>query len=305
MDSPPTVTSAADVSGSIAELADGHVSENTVTLYEAGHFTISDANNDSVTVSSSLSSTTHGSGSAFGALTAEVSDDTDDGSGQISWTYSVADSALDALGDSDSYTETWVVTVNDGTEDVTQNITITINGTNDEPTSANNTVTTLEDNNYVFQASDFGFSDPDTGDALSRISVESLPTDGVLRFTNDGTNWQDVSAGGTFTKAMIDAGRLRFEPASNENGDAYASFTFKVNDGTANSADAYTITVDVDPDTHKVVDHSTMVEISTSTNFASGSGGDGYETGKIHIVKESINVAPAKLSMTSQLAAPL
>ena len=153
-------------------------------------------------------------------------------------------------------------------------------------------MTTLEDNNYVFQASDFGFSDPDTGDALSRISVESLPTDGVLRFTNDGTNWQDVSAGGTFTKAMIDAGRLRFEPASNENGDAYASFTFKVNDGTANSADAYTITVDVDPDTHKVVDHSTMVEISNHfTNFASGSGGDGYETGKIHIVKESINVA--------------
>ena len=153
-------------------------------------------------------------------------------------------------------------------------------------------MTTLEDNNYVFQASDFGFSDPDTGDALSRISVESLPTDGVLRFTNDGTNWQDVSAGGTFTKAMIDAGRLRFEPSSNENGDAYASFTFKVNDGTANSADAYTITVDVDPDTHKVVDHSTMVEISNHfTNFASGSGGDGYETGKIHIVKESINVA--------------
>ena len=192
--------------------------------------------------------------------------------------------------------ESVVITVTfdvfDGTTTTQNTLTTTIYGANDAPTSANNTVTTLEDNNYVCQASDFGFSDPDTGDALSRISVESLPTDGVLRFTNDGTTWQDVSAGGTFTKAMIDAGRLRFEPASNENGDAYASFTFKVNDGTANSADAYTITVDVDPDTHKVVDHSTMVEISNHfTNFASGSGGDGYETGKIHIVKESINVA--------------
>ena len=44
--SPPTITSAADVSGSITELADGHVSENSVTLYEAGYFTIADTNND-------------------------------------------------------------------------------------------------------------------------------------------------------------------------------------------------------------------------------------------------------------------
>ena len=129
--SPPTITSAADVSGSITELADGHVSENSVTLYEAGYFTIADTNNDSVTVSNSLSSTTHSSNSAFGALTATVSNDTNDGSGQINWTYAVDDSSLDALDEGESYTETWTVTVNDGTADVTQNVTITINGAAD------------------------------------------------------------------------------------------------------------------------------------------------------------------------------
>ena len=129
--SPPTITSAADVSGSITELADGHVSENSVTLYEAGYFTIADTNNDSVTVSNSLTSTTHSSNSAFGALTATVSNDTNDGSGQINWTYAVDDSSLDALDEGESYTETWAVTVNDGTADVTQNVTITINGAAD------------------------------------------------------------------------------------------------------------------------------------------------------------------------------
>ena len=43
-------------------------------------------------------------------------------------------------------------------------------------------------------------------------------------------------------------GKLVFSPVSGQFGDDYASFTFRVNDGTADSADAYTMTVDVDPD---------------------------------------------------------
>ena len=67
----------------------------------------------------------------------------------------------------------------------------------------------------------------------------------MLRFTNDGTNWQDVSAGGNFTKAMIDAGWLRFEPASNENGSPYALFNFKVHDGDEASAYVALMTINV------------------------------------------------------------
>ena len=47
------------------------------------------------------------------------------------------------------------------------------------------------------------------------------------------------------TRADIEAGRLAFAPAADATGSAYASFTFKVGDGTAESAAAYTMTVDV------------------------------------------------------------
>ena len=47
------------------------------------------------------------------------------------------------------------------------------------------------------------------------------------------------------TRADIEAGRLAFVPEANASGSAYASFTFKVGDGTVESAAAYTMTVDV------------------------------------------------------------
>ena len=38
---------------------------------------------------------------------------------------------------------------------------------------------------------------------------------------------------------------LTFTPARDAHGDAYTTFTFKVNDGTDDSASAYTMTIDV------------------------------------------------------------
>ena len=43
----------------------------------------------------------------------------------------------------------------------------------------------------------------------------------------------------------MDGGELKFTPAADENGAGYASFTFKVSDGTEESAATYTMTVDV------------------------------------------------------------
>ena len=47
------------------------------------------------------------------------------------------------------------------------------------------------------------------------------------------------------TKAQIDGDMLTFTPALNAHGDPYTTFTFKVNDGTDDSASAYTMTIDV------------------------------------------------------------
>ena len=52
-------------------------------------------------------------------------------------------------------------------------------------------------------------------------------------------------ANAVVTKAQIDGGMLTFTPVAGAIGTGYASFTFKVNDGTDDSASAYTMTIDV------------------------------------------------------------
>ena len=111
---------------------------------------------------------------------------------------------------------------------------------NTPPTAANNTVTTAEDRAYTFMAGDFGFDDDDTGDTLASVRIVTVPTPGELAL--DGTA---VMADDVVTKAQIDDGDLIFTPVTGATGDPYTTFTFKVNDGTVDSASAYTMTIDV------------------------------------------------------------
>ena len=111
---------------------------------------------------------------------------------------------------------------------------------NSAPTASNGTVTTDEDTAHAFEADNFNFADTDSGDTLALVEVVTLPLAGTL--TLDGTvvtTTQDV------TKSDIDADKLVFTPAANANGTGYASFTFKVSDGTVESDSAYTMTVNV------------------------------------------------------------
>ena len=127
---------------------------------------------------------------------------------------------------------------------------------NRAPTAADKTVTTTEDTSHVFQIADFGFADSDNGDngddgdTLQSVTVVTLPSEGTL--TVGGAA---LAAGGTASATDIALGRFLFTPAAHAHGDPYASFTFKVSDGTADSADTYTMTVDVtsvnDPATGK------------------------------------------------------
>ena len=132
--------------------------------------------------------------------------------------------------------------VNDGTADSASSYTMTINVTpvNDPPTASNKTVTAREDTPYAFDAGAFNFSDIDTGAALAKVTIVTLPGAGAL--ANDGTA---VTAGQEVSRADIDADRLVFTPAADASGDAYASFTFRVSDGTAESASSYTMTINV------------------------------------------------------------
>ncbi|MDE0693108.1 MAG: putative Ig domain-containing protein, partial [Gammaproteobacteria bacterium] len=147
--------------------------------------------------------------------------------------------------------------------------------TNNPPTASNNTVTTNEDTAYTFAASDFGFADTDSGDALASVTITTLESAGDLEL--DGA---DVTLNEVITKADIDAGKLTFTPAANANGTAYATFRFTVSDGADGSASSYTMTVDVtavnDPPTvaNAIPDQSATAGTAFTYQFAANTFDD-------------------------------
>ena len=110
------------------------------------------------------------------------------------------------------------------------------------PTGADRTVTIAEDTQYTFGVADFGFGDRDAGDALASVTVATLPGAGRLSLRG-----ADVGAGDVVPAREIDLARLTFTPAPDDHGNAYATFTFRVNDGADESAAAYTMTITVTP----------------------------------------------------------
>ena len=107
------------------------------------------------------------------------------------------------------------------------------------PLASNGTVTTNEDTAHTFTASEFNFSDAD-GDTLSNVRIVTLPASDKGTLALSGT---PVTANQVVAATNI--GTLTYTPPANANGTGYASFTFKVSDGTAESAAAYTMTITV------------------------------------------------------------
>jgi len=140
-------------------------------------------------------------------------------------------------------------------------VAITVNSVNDAPSGANNTVTGSEDDPLVLTAADFGFSDPIDGNAFLAVIIDTFPANGTLFLDVDGPGGNppiDLSSigPGVFVNVSdINLGRLYFQPDTDEFGDDYATFTFRVQDdgGMANGGvdrdqTANTITIDITPD---------------------------------------------------------
>ncbi len=142
---------------------------------------------------------------------------------------------------------TVTVTATDGNGgSVDDSFVLTVN--NPAPSGTSNTVVTDEDVDYVFGATDFGFSDGGAdSDALDAVRVDALPLDGTL-FLDDGFGGlAAVAASDVISASDIAAGNLIFRPDADANGANYASFDFSVSDGTDFAASPSTITVDVTP----------------------------------------------------------
>ena len=71
----------------------------------------------------------------LGGLTAAIGDaSTGDGTGRVDWTFTVNDAALDKLAADEQSVQVYDVTLDDGKGgSATQQVTITITGTNDAP----------------------------------------------------------------------------------------------------------------------------------------------------------------------------
>lgn len=127
----------------------------------------------------------------------------------------------------------------------------------DSPVIPDNIIVTLnEDSTYTFSSSTFSFSDNpgdtlpgddtlpggDSGDdgTVQAIQIVSLPTVGSFTFNGNPVTVDTIVN-------AADLGNLKFTPEADANGDSYASFQYKIGDGTTFSTEVYNLTFNVTP----------------------------------------------------------
>ena len=163
------------------------------------------------------------------------------------------------------------VTASDGNGgSVSDTFDITVRtAANTAPTAANATVDTDQDTSYTFTAADFNYSDPDNN-PLASVKITTIPAAGKGTLALDGTNIVSAVLPQTVTAAELNTSKLKYNPPANENGTAYTSFEFKVNDGTVDSAGEYTITINVNPIHTAPLVHPANTLVSNINHASSG-----------------------------------
>lgn len=109
---------------------------------------------------------------------------------------------------------------------------------NQAPTGENQSVSVLEDSDYIFQESDFsdGFSDAD-GDPFTGMRIDSLPVGSLT------LNGNTIGSGTIVANSEIE--NLVYRAPVDQFGSEFTSFNFSVFDGTAYSSSSYSMTIDV------------------------------------------------------------
>ncbi|MCD4794032.1 MAG: hypothetical protein K8R54_12410 [Bacteroidales bacterium] len=117
------------------------------------------------------------------------------------------------------------------------------------PTSNDATVSTLEDNDKVFNESDFPYNDINNH-PLAQIWITASAANGTLYYDENNNNIIDPGEAISFSMLgkiifASDIPKLKFRPLSNENGLGYYFFDFKVHDKEDGYSAAHTMTIDV------------------------------------------------------------
>ena len=126
--------------------------------------------------------------------------------------------------------------VDDGSSAVNDDFNIVVSNTNDAPTTSGGSASVSEDATHTFTttASDWGYADVDSGDTMVSIDFTTLPGTGTLMYDSAAVNAGDDIA-------IANLGGVTYVPVANANG--AVTFTFKVFDGDALSANAGTFTL--------------------------------------------------------------
>jgi VCBS repeat-containing protein len=145
--------------------------------------------------------------------------------GQWSWEADNAAANIQALAAGATATDTITVETADGTE---VDIEITLTGVNDAPEAADTAFTAPDASTQTIAAADCG-EDVDSGDVLTFKDTIAAPDHATVTLALDRTTLdfdpEDVAGGGSFVGVF--------------------AFDFQLNDGTADSATAETLTVNV------------------------------------------------------------
>src|SRR5438270_409940 len=102
-------------------------------------------------------------------------------------------------------------------------------------------ITTAEDTPYAFTIADFGCNDPDAGDSLSAVRIDTLPANGMFMLFGVAVIFSSV-----IIVVNIIVGNFVYMLLVNVNGNSYTSFNFSVRDqGSLYAASPNTLTVNV------------------------------------------------------------
>ncbi|MFC3533647.1 VCBS domain-containing protein, partial [Vogesella facilis] len=153
-----------------------------------------------------------GNSTALGTFTlAPLTEGSGTTDGSVNWTYALNNAAAQYLAEGQTVTETYVVTINDGHGAVlTQNVTVTIVGTNDAPqidathTTASGTVSEGDDSSSMSTSGVIAYSDVDSSDSHSfalhgtpaAYGTASVDTDGSWHYTVHDSGAVDALAAG-------------------------------------------------------------------------------------------------------------
>ena len=120
-------------------------------------------------------------------------------------------------------------------------LTVNVTPVNDYPPACTNLrLGVAQGGSKTLVAENFSFADADGNDTLQKVKVTQLPTAGSLTLSSVA-----VTLNQEIAVADINGGNLRFTPEPTASGFAYATFGFKVSDGTFYSPTSATMTIDI------------------------------------------------------------